>query len=227
VKGKTKKEVKATSRVQASYYPLLDAALHKWYCATRLKVAIGVELLQLKSVELAQILVSQAEAKTPELEKLAEFKGSQTYITGWRKRYGLHTLKPSGEGADVDPALVEQARKDLPIQLSDFDAPDIYNLDELALFFKQQPDRIVVEKGTKGGKKSKDRVTIALLTNADGSDKRKAIMIGMLSNWNTLALSNAPHMSDIKQERGKTQGHSTKSTAPPSPPSTCILQRDG
>ena len=44
-------------------------------------------------------------------------------------------------------------------------------MDETALFWKLQPDRSLATEQTRGGKKSKDRITIALCTNRDSLEK--------------------------------------------------------
>jgi len=48
---------------------------------------------------------------------------------------------------------------------------DILNIDETGLNWKRTPDRTLVTKSHSGTKKSKDRITIALTSNADGSEK--------------------------------------------------------
>ena len=63
--------------------------------------------------------------------------------------------------------------------LRNFKPQDIYNLDELALFYRLLPTKTYAFKNEErnGSKKSKDRITIAMIANYDGSDKM-AIMIG-------------------------------------------------
>ena len=60
---------------------------------------------------------------------------------------------------------------DLRLEYSNYHPHDIFNLDETALFWKLQPDRSLATKQTSGGKKSKDRITVALCTNKDGLEK--------------------------------------------------------
>jgi hypothetical protein len=48
---------------------------------------------------------------------------------------------------------------------------NILNMDETGLNWKRTPDRTLVTQSYSGTKKSKDRVTIALISNADGSKK--------------------------------------------------------
>lgn len=57
-------------------------------------------------------------------------------------------------------------------------AEDIWNLDETGCFFKALPDRGFAQKGSSchGGKKSKERITVALMVNAAGG-KETAVVI--------------------------------------------------
>ena len=75
--------------------------------------------------------------------------------------------------------VVERGRADFQSLLLDYDAENIFNLDELALFWKALPDRtMMVRKGEKGGKRSKSRITVFLITNMSGIEKLTPILIG-------------------------------------------------
>jgi hypothetical protein len=61
-----------------------------------------------------------------------------------------------------------------------YEPRDVYNADERGLFFNVLPDRTLAYKGETchGGKHSKDRLTVLLCVNSDGSDKQVPIVIG-------------------------------------------------
>lgn len=63
----------------------------------------------------------------------------------------------------------------MPSIIAAFKPSDIYNADETGLFYKAKPDKTL---HFSGGKMSKDRLTIMFACNADGSDKRKPLVIG-------------------------------------------------
>jgi hypothetical protein len=67
--------------------------------------------------------------------------------------------------------------------LEGYEPRDVYNADEMGLFFNVLPDRTLAYKGETchGGKHSKDRVTVLLCVNSDGSDKQVPIVIGKSS----------------------------------------------
>ena len=64
--------------------------------------------------------------------------------------------------------------------LARYSPNDIYNGDETALFYKSLPHRTYCFDGDKpaGSAKCKDRLTLLIITNMDGSDHRKLSVIG-------------------------------------------------
>ena len=64
--------------------------------------------------------------------------------------------------------------------LARYSPNDIYNGDETALFYKSLPHRTYCLDGDKpaGSAKRKDRLTLLIITNMDGSDHRKLSVIG-------------------------------------------------
>ena len=68
--------------------------------------------------------------------------------------------------------------------LEAYDVQDIYNGDETALFYKCLPHRTYCKAGEKpaGSAKCKDRLTLLIITNMDGSDHRKLSVIGKAKN---------------------------------------------
>jgi hypothetical protein len=66
---------------------------------------------------------------------------------------------------------MEQDLEKLRVIRAKFRKRDIYNLDETALFWKKSPERLLSTMSAPGLKVQKNRVTIAVCGNADGSDK--------------------------------------------------------
>jgi len=90
-----------------------------------------------------------------------------------------------GEGAEVDkndPKLLSALRA-LEAIIANFDPDDIYNMDETGLFFRLLPRYTLLLpsediRTTRGKKKSKERITVAVCANATGSHKLPCTMIG-------------------------------------------------
>ena len=87
-------------------------------------------------------------------------------------------MKVSGESGDVSGDCVRSWKERLPEILKGYKKEDIYNLDESGCFWRALPDSGFGERGKKckGGKRSKQRFTIAFMVSASGT-KEKPIVI--------------------------------------------------
>ena len=83
--------------------------------------------------------------------------------------------------ATDDPENIRQMN-DLRTLCLEYDLNDILNMDETGLFWKMSPDRILATKAASGGKKSKDRITVALTSNATGTDNIPVWIISKSKN---------------------------------------------
>ena len=83
--------------------------------------------------------------------------------------------------------------------LSRYSPNDIYNGDETALFYKCLPHRTYCFNGDKpaGSAKRKDRLTLLLITNMDGSDHRKLAVIGKAKTPRCLAKKYKMQVKDM------------------------------
>ena len=103
----------------------------------------------------------------------------QILTGGFNARHGISSHVISGESAGVDRALIDTGRKEAIRKMEAFAPKDELNRDETGLFFRMLPDRsLSTVEYTKGTKKAKDRITVALCCNSDGSEKMKPYVIG-------------------------------------------------
>jgi hypothetical protein len=88
------------------------------------------------------------------------------------KNNGLVFKKLAGESADVSVKSTDAWLEILPSLLEGYEPCDVYNADEMGLFFNVLPDRTLAYKGETchRGKHSKDRLNVLLCVNSDGSD---------------------------------------------------------
>ena len=85
----------------------------------------------------------------------------------------------SGESAGVDRELVSDGREIAASVVKGYNLCDVFNMDETGLFFRMLPDKYLsTNDKVKGCKKIKDRITVALCSNANGSEKLKPLVIG-------------------------------------------------
>lgn len=109
----------------------------------------------------------------------SSFSGSNGWLDRWQKRHNVRIAVLSGESADVDPAVVDDWSKRLRSICTGYRLEDTFNADETGLFYRALPSRSMVVKGdeAKGGKKSKDRISVLLACSAAG-EKLMPFVIG-------------------------------------------------
>jgi hypothetical protein len=125
----------------------------------------------------ADLILKKAEKFAKDLG--FDFKPTNGYLKGLKQRNGILFAKQYGESVSVDNTIVENWSTKLKDDLKGYRPQDVYNLDETALFYRLLPSKTYVFSDEKrfGDKKFKDRITLVLITNADGSD-RSCAMIG-------------------------------------------------
>ena len=105
-----------------------------------------------------------------------------SYSNGWlqkfKDRHNISKKKFEGESASVDMQQVSSGRTSLHALTSSFAPCDVYNMDETGLFYRLTPNSTLTTGAVRGMKKCKDRLTVALCSNADGSHKCKPLVIG-------------------------------------------------
>jgi hypothetical protein len=113
----------------------------------------------------------------------SDFKASDKWISGLKKRHNLLFTSLRGESDSVDQTVIDNWNQKLKEIINGYKPEDVYNFDETALFYKLMPNKSFVfdNESKKGQKQNKNRITIGCLTNADGSD-RKLIIIGKSKN---------------------------------------------
>jgi hypothetical protein len=108
------------------------------------------------------------------------FSASSGWVSRFNDQHGLVFKKLAGESAKVSVESTDAWLESLPSLLEGYEPCDVYNADETGLFFNVLPERTLAYKGESclGGKHSKDRLTVLLCVNSDGSDKQVPTVIG-------------------------------------------------
>ena len=115
---------------------------------------------------------------------IADWNCFNGFLERFKKRHGITFKAAAGESAAVDSDIVDDWLTRLPQTLVGYSPDDIFNMDETGIFFKLLPDRTLCFKNEDchGGKKSKDRLTVAVCANMSGSEKWPLLVIGKSRN---------------------------------------------
>lgn len=134
---------------------------------------------------------------------IEDFKASGGWLHRFKTRHGLSYKTVSGEGKSADQDQVSNWLSTLPAVIAQYQPRDVFNADEAGLFINLQPEKSLSIKGEtcQGGKKSKERVTVLLCCNADGTEKLKPTVIGKY--WKPRCFSRNPRLPVIYKANKK------------------------
>ena len=104
---------------------------------------------------------------------ITEPSWSNSWLQGFKKRFKIKEYVQHGEAASVatdNEKNIEQMEH-LRQLCKEYNLCDVLNMDKTCLNWKRKPDRTLATRAYSRTKKSKDRITIALTSNADGLEK--------------------------------------------------------
>lgn len=164
-------------RQSAGDWPDLEGALFEWQ----------QRMQKNKAVITGDILKNQASKlwdSLPQFEDRPKPKFSNGWLEGFKHRYKIKEFVQHGEAASAETDnlnAISQMNiiRSLAFQYGPYNT---LNMDETSLFWKLTPDRTLATKAGSGGKKSKDRVSLALTCNGDGSEKLEPWIVGKSKN---------------------------------------------
>ncbi|XP_067949393.1 tigger transposable element-derived protein 4-like [Watersipora subatra] len=110
---------------------------------------------------------------------------SRGWIDRWKKRHSIGSQIVVGESAAVNVGEVEKWKEEvLTPLLQTYTYDDIFNMNETGLFYKLMVDKTLHFKREKcsRGKLPKERLTVALCANMQGTKKEVPIVIGKFKN---------------------------------------------
>ena len=152
----------------------LDNAVHRWFVQVReTKLPVTSHLLKEKAEKFAAAF------------GLDDFQCSNGWIDHFKQRHDLKFKSLSGKKGEVNLEMTSNWIKDvLPKLIQGFKPRDIYNADETGLFYQLLPSKTLANKkdDCSGTKKSKQRVTLLLGANVDGTNLLRPLLIGKLGN---------------------------------------------
>lgn len=159
-------------RQRCGQYEQVERALLMWFKDMRTnapEATIDGPVLKIKAEEFAQQLDYQ------------NFQCSNGFIDRFKARHGITFRTVCGESSSVKAASTKEWFETvLPQLLQSYSPSDIFNADEFALFWRALPLKTYAFKGDKcsGGKHAKDRISVLIGANMDGSEKLPLLVIG-------------------------------------------------
>ena len=156
-------------RMKQPSYPDVEKALAEWFKKVRsINVPVNGPLLAEKARYFAEQLGYE------------NFKASNGFLDRFKERQGITGQNVCGEEKSVDSSVVDTWAERLPDICRSYEPRDRYNADETGLLWKATPTQTLHFKGQKcsGGKNSKERVTVLVACNQDGTDKLPLLVIG-------------------------------------------------
>ncbi|XP_066152124.1 tigger transposable element-derived protein 4-like [Euwallacea fornicatus] len=164
-------------RLRESKHPNVDKDLLKWFSIKRSEnVPITGNILKEKATELKKMrenINSENDKKTSGI--------SRGWLDRFKRRYNISSGKIHGESASISSEITSDWINSVwPKLWQKYNTCDIFNGDEMGLFFKMTPDETMKFKGERcsGGKVSEERLTVFVCANMDGSEKKKLTVIG-------------------------------------------------
>ncbi|XP_065548907.1 tigger transposable element-derived protein 4 [Lathamus discolor] len=158
-------------RLRTAFYTDLEEALVKWYrIAQCLNVPVNGPMLRLKANDFAQKLGHN------------DFKCSNGWLDRFKSRYGLVFRAQPAEAAattTVDASTLWYQNV-LPYYLNEYQPKNVFYIQETGLLYQMLPHNTFAFKGEtcSVGELSKERITLVVGTNMDGSEKLPLLIIG-------------------------------------------------
>ncbi|XP_054060076.1 tigger transposable element-derived protein 4 [Rissa tridactyla] len=158
-------------RLRTAFYTDLEEALVKWYrMAQCLNVPVNGPMLRLKANDFAQKLGH------------SDFKCSNGWLDRFKSRYGLVFRAQPIEAAATTTvnAPTPWYQNVLPYYLNDYQPKNMFFIQETGLLYQMLPYSTFAFKGEtcSVGQLSKERITVAVGANMDGSEKLRLLVIG-------------------------------------------------
>ncbi|XP_024005406.1 CENP-B homolog protein 2-like [Eutrema salsugineum] len=126
------------------------------------------ELILEKARETMKLVYPQEEAHQLSPGWLGKFK----------LRHGTRSFRRFGESGSIDIQDMVKKLEAIREKIDSFPKKDVFNMDETGLFYRLQADHSLATKQLEGKKQDKERLTIVICCNEDGSEKIPLWIIG-------------------------------------------------
>ncbi|XP_064423274.1 tigger transposable element-derived protein 4-like [Latimeria chalumnae] len=160
----------ACKKLCTADYKDVENVLFEWFKSVRDEnIPLSGPMLAIKANELVKKL------------GYADLSASQSWVERFKHRRGIVCRTVCRESESINSDVLDNyVTTKLPSLLIGYQPRDVFNIDETGLFYKLLPNRTLALKGEEchGGKHSKERITLLVGSNMDGSEKLKLLVIG-------------------------------------------------
>ena len=141
----------------------LETIVYDWFALDR---SLNIPITE-------RILIEKGQQIGDQLQ-ITGFAYSFGWISNFKKCFGINSKILCGESGSSNVSVVASGTEAARAAMKDFSLKDVFNCDETGLFYRMLPSKSLTVSGSaQATKKVKDRITILLCTNADGSNKMK------------------------------------------------------
>ena len=155
-------------RARTVKFPEFEGALLEWCLRAQGRIPLTDKLL----VEKARSFANHFDMNIDAI----------TFSNGWlhqfKKWHNLKQIRMHGESGSVSELVIGETITGLKQLTNNYAWKDIYNMNETGLFFWMELDTTLATQQLAGKKKNKERLSVALCCNGDGSHKLKPLVIG-------------------------------------------------
>ncbi|KAL6493089.1 hypothetical protein OROGR_032848 [Orobanche gracilis] len=160
---------KSVERHKPAKFPELEKVLYEWFVQYQERVNMTGELITEK---LKDFLKKMYPVDT------REFHFSHGWLKGFKSRHDIKTCRRFGETGSVDMDVTESNLESIRQKLDQFTMKYVFNMDETDLFYKLQANHSLATKQLECKKNDKERITVVICCNEDGSKKNPLWFIG-------------------------------------------------
>ncbi|CAA7037302.1 unnamed protein product [Microthlaspi erraticum] len=147
----------------------MEKVVYEWFLQYQDRVNMSGELILQKAKDTMKILYPQQES---------EHQFSQGWLEKFKLRHGIKSFRRFGESGSVDVQDMEKKLEAIREKIDKFPMKDVFNMDETGLFYRLQADHSLATKQLEGKKQDKERLTVVICCNEDGSEKIPLWIIG-------------------------------------------------
>jgi len=147
----------------------MEKVVFEWFLQHQSHVNMTGELILEKAKETMKLVY-------PLQDSVKQF--SQGWLEKFKLRHGIKSFRRFGESGSVDTHDMEKKLEVIREKIDQFPLKDVFNMDETGLFYKLQADHSLATKQLEGRKQDKERLTVVICCNADGSEKVPLWIIG-------------------------------------------------